>query len=102
MYLVQLLLPVQDNSGEAYPRSFYDSLLNRLTEKFGGVTAYTRAPATGLWEADSGEKVREPVVVYEVMADELDREWWAGLRKHLEAQFAQEELVVRAQPIEQL
>jgi hypothetical protein len=93
---------VQDNNGNAYPRRFYDALVHRLTEKFGGVTAYTRAPATGVWEADSGEKVRDQVVVYEVMADELDREWWAGLRKQLEVQFAQEELVIRAQDIQRL
>jgi hypothetical protein len=102
VHLIQLLLPVQDNHGQAYPRSLYDELVKRLTDKFGGVTAYTRAPATGVWEADSGEKVRDRVVVYEVMADELDREWWADLRQQLEAQFAQEELVIRAQDIQRL
>ncbi len=102
MYLVQLLLPVQDNDGRGYPRESYHTLMQRLTEKFGGVTAYTRAPATGVWEAGSGEKVRDQVVVYEVMADELDREWWAGLREQLEAQFKQQELVIRAQDIQRL
>jgi hypothetical protein len=77
-------------------------LVQRLTEQFGGVTAYTRAPATGLWETAEGQTVRDQVVVYEVMVEELDRTWWVGLRQELEAQFAQDELVVRTQDIQRL
>ncbi|HWB40419.1 MAG TPA: hypothetical protein VG500_04120 [Gemmatimonadales bacterium] len=102
MHLVQLLLPTNDEQGRAYPRAPYDELVRELTDRFGGVTAYTRAPATGLWEAASGETVRDQVVVYEVMADELDLDWWAELRRRLEAQLAQDELVVRAQEIRRL
>jgi hypothetical protein len=102
VYLIQLMLPVQDGDGRGYPRAQYDDLVRQLTDRFGGVTAYTRAPANGVWEAPSGRAVRDQVVVYEVMAEELDRAWWAGLREELEARFAQEELVVRAQEIERL
>lgn len=102
MHLVQLLLPIRDEQGRAFPRGPYDELVRELTDRFGGVTAYTRAPATGLWEAASGETVRDQVVVYEVMADELDLDWWAALRRRLEAQLAQDELVVRAQEIRRL
>ena len=102
MYLVQLLLPARSNQGREHPRTLYDRLAGQLTERFGGVTAYTRAPATGLWERDTGERVRDQVVVYEVMVEEVDRAWWANLRARLEADFAQEELVVRAQEMERL
>lgn len=102
MHLVQLLLPVLDQQRQAYPRILYDGLVHRLTEQFGGVTAYTRAPATGLWEASSGETVRDQVVVYEVMVEELDHRWWAVLRVELEDRFCQDEVVVRAQTIERL
>jgi hypothetical protein len=102
MHLVQLLLPTQDPEGRAFARPLYDALMRRLTAEFGGVTAYTRAAATGLWEAASGETVRDQVVVYEVMVDELDPDWWARLRCELEAQFAQQELVVRAHEIRRL
>jgi hypothetical protein len=102
VYLIQLLLPVRDQQGRAYPRDLYDDLARRLTERFGGVTAYSRSPATGLWETPSGETVRDQVVVYEVMAEDLEPVWWAELRKRLEAQLAQEELVVRAQEIRRL
>jgi hypothetical protein len=102
VYLVQLLLPLQDQQGRAYPRDLYDDLARRLTERFGGVTAYSRSPATGLWETPAGETVRDQVVVYEVMAEDLEPAWWAELRKRLEARLAQEELVVRAQEIRRL
>jgi hypothetical protein len=101
-HLVQVLLPVRDPDGAAYPRELYESLAEQLKEQFGGVTAYTRAPATGLWESPSGETVRDQVVVYEVMVDRLEPEWWARFRTSLEAEFRQQELVVRAQTIVRL
>lgn len=74
----------------------------RLTERFGGVTAYTRAPAAGLWEEPSGERVRDDVVIYEVMSGALDEDWWSATRRRLEAQFQQQELVIRAHEIRRL
>jgi hypothetical protein len=102
VYLVQILLPVRNGSGLPYPRQLYDALAHDLTERFGGVTAYTRAPASGLWEAESGRKIRDDMVIYEVMAPQLDEPWWAAVRARLERQFQQEELVVRAQEIRRL
>ena len=102
MFLVQLLLPIRDESGAPFPRAHYDTLARELTEHFGGVTAYTRAPASGLWEEPSGEKVRDDIVIYEVMADALDDAWWTTTRKRLEGQFEQQELVIRALEIRRL
>lgn len=99
---MQLLLPTQDHRGRTYPRQLYDYLAGILTEQFGGVTAYSRTPATGLWESASGETVRDQVVVYEVMVERLDPEWWAGFRTQLEAKFAQQELVIRAHEMRRL
>ena len=101
-YLVQLLLPVRDPDGQAFPRLHYDALAHELTDRFGGVTAYTRAPASGLWEEPSGDRVRDDVVVYEVMAEDLDTTWWADLRKRLERTFKQDELVICSHAIRRL
>ena len=101
MNLVQLLLPLMDHDGKPFPRSFYRQIRETLTERFGGLTAYTRAPAEGLW--DQGDEVAlDDIVVYEVMVADLDRAWWAEYRASLEKQFDQEELVIRAQAIERL
>jgi hypothetical protein len=101
MHLVQLLLPLKDQDGKPFPRSQYRKIREVLTERFGGLTAYTRAPAEGLW--DEGDQVWiDDIVVYEVMVPDLDRPWWAAYRAGLEEAFDQEELVVRAQVIERL
>lgn len=102
LYLVQLLLPLADNDGRSFPRSAYDGVRNELTERFGGVTAYVRAPAEGLWKEDAHHVTRDDVVIYEVMTGELNRRWWAAYRLALQARFLQEELVVRASVIERL
>jgi hypothetical protein len=101
MHLVQLLLPLKDQDGKPFPRSHHRKIRELLTERFGGLTAYTRAPAEGLW--DVGDEVAlDDIVVYEVMVAELDRGWWTEFRKRLERDFDQDELVVRAQAIERL
>ena len=101
MHLVQLLLPLRDHDGKPFPRSHYRTIREELTERFGGLTAYTRAPAEGLW--DVGDQVAfDDIVVYEVMVPELDRAWWTDYRTRLERDFDQDELVVRAQAIERL
>ncbi|WP_261663869.1 hypothetical protein [Deinococcus sp. Marseille-Q6407] len=46
------------------------------------MTAHTRAPAEGQWD-EGGQTVRDDVTVYEVMVDELDRDWWAGYREEV-------------------
>ncbi len=97
MHLVQILLPVQEVSLESY-----DALSNELTEKFGGVTAYSRAPAAGLWKETAGSTVQDDIVVYEVMVDNLDRAWWTAYRSRLEKVLAQQEVVIRAYEIERL
>jgi hypothetical protein len=102
VYLIQLLLPLRDNAGQAFAPALYHAVSRTLTEQFGGLTAYTRAPAEGLWKEGSGGATRDEVVVYEVMAETLDRDWWSDYRAQLEHLFAQNELVVRAQHIERL
>ena len=102
MHLVQLLLPLSDASGSHFERRYYDDVARELTEAFGGVTAYTRAPATGLWEPEPGRMTRDDVVVYEVMTETLDTAWWARYRRELEKRFAQDEVVVRAMEMRRL
>ena len=96
MYLVQLLLPVYDNEGHAFEASEYVRLRSELADRFGGVTAYTRAPARGVWKQDSGETTRDDIVIFEVMTGDLDQEWWTTFRKQLEQRFRQDTLIVRA------
>jgi hypothetical protein len=96
-YLIQILLPLYDNDGHPFEARDYLELRGELADRFGGVTAYTRAPARGVWKDDAtGETQRDDIVIFEVMTDTLDHAWWAGFRRHLEGRFRQDTLIVRA------
>lgn len=97
MYLVQILLPIHDNSQQPFPREEYGRVREELTERFGGLTVYTRAPAEGLWKLNDNHTSMDDIVVFEVMAKELDPAWWRKYRTDLEARFRQDVIVVRAQ-----
>jgi hypothetical protein len=101
-HLVQILLPLHDGEGRRLGREPFDTVARELTERFGGLTAYARAPAAGLWEEKPGKTERDDIVVYEVMVENLDPRWWAGYRNELEKRFDQDELVVRAHEIARL
>ena len=102
MYRIQLLLPLYDNEGRAFGREAFAQVREELTERFGGVTAHLRSPAEGAWRDPDGGVDRDDVVILEVMADELDRGWWAQYRAELEERFRQDEVVVRATEMERL
>lgn len=102
MHVIQLLLPLHDNAGQPFPPARFAQVRAELAERFGGVTAYTRAPATGLWEDDHGRLQRDEVVLFEVMADALDRAWWLHYRNALQVRFCQDEILVRATLAERL
>jgi flavin-binding protein dodecin len=94
--LIQILLPLYDNAGAALSRALFGQVREELTEAFGGLTAFTRAPAEGHWR-DEGETTRDDIVVFEVMAQHLDEGWWRTYRSKLEQRFRQDVVVIRAQ-----
>jgi hypothetical protein len=49
LYLVQL--PLHDYSKQQFPSSHFECVRQKLADKFGGVTAFFRSPAKGLWKA---------------------------------------------------
>ena len=101
MFLTQILLPLEDDDGARFPAEQYGRLAQELTDHFGGVTSFTRSPAEGRWK-QGAETEHDEIVVMEVMMAELDRVWWANLRKRLAKEFRQSEIVIRCQPIERL
>lgn len=102
-HLVQILLPTHMRKGVAVAPEEFARVRVELTERFGGVTAYTRSPATGLWKkADDDTIERDQVIMVEVVVEVFDREWWAGYRDQLETRFGQEEVHVRVLAMEQI
>ena len=101
-HLVQVLLPLRAGDGTDVPAERFAEVRGELTERFGGVTAYTRSPATGLWKRSDADVQRDQVVMIEVVVDVFDRDWWSQYRARLEQRFGQQEIHARATPIERI
>ncbi|HEX8527161.1 hypothetical protein [Allosphingosinicella sp.] len=101
MQLIEILLPLRDHEGERFPQALFAEVREELIEHFGGLTAFTRSPAEGVW-ADQGSVERDEIVIFEVMAEWIDRSWWRTYRAGLERRFAQDEVVIRAREVERL
>lgn len=100
MHLVQLFIPATPRASIDF-EDFVASVQREMTERFGGATAYLSSPAKGLWSKDRNIEEDE-IVVIEVMTDDLDRNWWHQYRRKLEHMLNQDELLVRALPVEKL
>ncbi|MGV3585606.1 MAG: hypothetical protein ACO1OF_01285 [Adhaeribacter sp.] len=58
MQLIQILLPLYNNQKEPFPTDVFTRIRQELTEKFGGITAFSRSPATGLWKENKEKTVK--------------------------------------------
>ena len=86
MHLVQILLPLADNAGRRFDGAAYGRVRAELSERFGGITSFTRAPAEGVWK-EGGHTNRDDIVVFEVMARDSTISWWERYRAELERRF---------------
>jgi hypothetical protein len=103
MYLIEIFLPLNDNDGQRLPAAVFVRVRDELSSKFGGLTAFTRAPAHGIWQPDKASApARDEIVIYEVMSPTLDRLWWQDYRRDLESLFRQEKILMRATLVEML
>jgi hypothetical protein len=100
MQLIQIFLPLYDNGQQPIAETHFQTVRKELVEKFGGLTAHTSAPLEGLWKDDPDHTTRDDMVIFEVMAEDLDKPWWQSYRQQLEVRFKQEQVLIRAQHIE--
>jgi hypothetical protein len=100
MFLIQLLLPAPADTAAADPR--LGETRRELVARFGGATAYVRAPAYGDWTAPDGSREHDTVVMVEVVAPRFDRNWWRPYERTLAARFDQEVVHIRATTVEML
>lgn len=102
MELIQLFLPLRRRDGAPVDREAFDRTRAELVEQFGGLTAYSRAPADGLWNKDEGAPVKDTLVVYEVLCEPFDKAWWQDYRAMLERRFDQEQVLAFVQHVDVL
>jgi hypothetical protein len=94
MHLVEIFLPLSDNDGNRFAAGTFAEVRRELTEKFGGLTAFSRAPAEGT-DTEGGRPRHDELVVFEVMTEQLDRAWWSAYRSQLEHRFRQQRILIR-------
>ena len=94
MQLIEIFLPLSNNEGLRFSSDYYAEVRKTLTEKFGGLTAFTRAPAEGREKGTDHERSDE-LIIFEVMVEEIDRCWWSGYRRQLQQRFEQERILIR-------
>ena len=95
MHVVEIFLPLTRKDGAPQPAGLFGEVRETLVDRFGGLTAFTRSPAEGLWE-DDGSVEQDRIVIFEVMDREFDESWWCDYRRALEERFEQDEVLVRA------
>jgi hypothetical protein len=98
-YLVQILLPTQDNRGRRFAGEVFEDIKRKLVESFGGVTAYTHSPAEGVWAPTPRTEAKDQIVIVEVMTDAIDGAWWTAFKHDLERRLEQDEIVIRSQQV---
>jgi hypothetical protein len=95
MHLIEIFLPLNDNCGRPFGADKYTAIRQHLTERFGGLTAFTRSPAQGT-TTEGGETVHDDIIVFEVMTEKLNVPWWRSYRLQLEQEFRQDAIMARA------
>jgi mRNA-degrading endonuclease YafQ of YafQ-DinJ toxin-antitoxin module len=98
--LIQFFIPLSDNADRRFPGDWYQEISRQLKERFGGVTIYQRAPVTGLWKENEQHTMKDELIIYEVMADDMELAFWKPFKKQLEQQFRQENILIRSSRIE--
>ena len=89
------------NDGRRFEEALFTNVRQVITGRFGGVTAFMRAPAEGTNEDRDGVR-HDDIGILEVMTETLDLQWWTSYRSQLEKDFAQDEIVIRASPMTRL
>src|SRR6187401_1105178 len=101
MFLVQILLPAFDNSGRRIPAREFRAVKKEITDKFHGLTAYSRSTAEGFWGKGQATQ-HDEIIVYEVMVPTLQQGWWKRYRRRLEKRFRQNSIIVRSHRLQLL
>jgi hypothetical protein len=99
MHIARIYLPLSDNDGNRFAERNFAAVEEELSRRFGGVTSHMEAPATGLWR-QADKMHQDDIVIFEVILQEPDRDWWRAYRMHLEREFRQLRILIMLQQIE--
>ena len=95
MQLVQVFVPVIWKDAPSRFATEVATVVQELTERFGGATSFLRDGADGLWKNENGTVEHDAIVIIEVQVGEVSLPWWTGFQARLERRFGQDEILVR-------
>jgi len=98
-FLIEIFLPLKRTGGGARPE--FNKTTQELSRRFGGSTAFTRAPADGRWKK-RGKTIKDVMVVIEVMVSKIDRPWWRRYARTLAERFKQDQVLIRSTRVSRL
>lgn len=96
---IEIFVPIFDSRGNRFSETIYRRIKKKLTEDFGGVTAYTQMPADGIWKDKKDREIKDQIVIYEVMVSKIDKSYWKAYKQKLQELFEQQDLVIRQSDI---
>ncbi|MBC7388753.1 MAG: hypothetical protein H7329_06060 [Opitutaceae bacterium] len=100
MKLIQIFLPLYNSKGVIFKEALFEKIKAKITEDFGGLTAYQRSPAIGLWKEDDKKTVKDDIIIYEVMAEKFEKIYWKKYKTELENVFSQDVIIIRVMNIQ--
>jgi CRISPR/Cas system-associated protein Cas10 (large subunit of type III CRISPR-Cas system) len=95
VHLIEIFLPLNSNDGTPQSSDEFRRVREQLVDRWGGVTAFTRAPAKGVCLQNGNQRAEDEIVVFEVMVKRVDKLWWLSYKRDLETQFSQQEILIR-------
>jgi hypothetical protein len=101
MHLIRLLLPLHDNNKQEFPTAYFLKVreeTNRSLRRSDRLRSFSRGRVVERCYKVS----RDEMVMFEVMSNQLDKEWWSNYRTQLEKEFRQEELLIWASDVTKL
>jgi hypothetical protein len=99
MVLIQFFLPYPSVNPDV---ESFRLTRSELVDEFGGVTAYSRSPADGVWATPQRTTEHDTVMMVEIVAKKFDRAWWKAYAEVLAGRFKQKVIHVRATKVEVL
>jgi inorganic pyrophosphatase len=93
--LIQLFLPLKNEDGKSFPDKYFDNVKETLTQKFKGLSIYSKSPVNGRWENSKSNIEEDILLVYEIMTDRVDLSYWEKYKQLLQKQFKQDTIVIR-------
>lgn len=96
----ELYIPLFNNEGRPIELSKITELKRRLVQRFGGLTHFPQENE-GLWKVGPFT-YRDKIVIMRVLAaaEEDTREFFGELKRHLEEEWSQKELLIVSRKIE--